>query len=297
MSTIKKNSENLKDEAVVEKVIDNAIVTTINEAVADVVVTVPEAAIDKKATEKAVKASEILQVKDSAADDKKTSEKNDKETEQKKQLSVLVLCAHNDDQILGAGGTLIKYTNDGANLTTVICSYGESSNPLEKDNITINTRIHEAEESDKILGGKRIVFLALQDLKLSDELTRPEIKEKVAKLINETKPDKIFTHSDEDNHPDHKAVNRFIKELVKDKIINCDVFTFQVWSFIGFKNRDTPKLVVDVSDTFKKKIKSFDCHKSQRATRITVLWNIYLQAFLNGLKNDVKYAEVFEKIN
>lgn len=215
----------------------------------------------------------------------------------KKKKSILVLCAHNDDQILGAGGTLIKYIRKGYELTTVIFSYGEASLPHEKDDITIQTRIQEGEESDKILGGKRIIFLGLKDFKLSEEVKDKKVKEKIINILNNIKPEKVFTHSSNENHPDHKAVNRLVTELIKEKKIKCDVYAFHVWSLISLKNRDQPRLVVDVSDTFRQKIKSFKCHKSQKMTGFSVLWNIYLQAFLNGLNNDCKYAEVFEKIN
>ena len=74
---------------------------------------------------------------------------------------VWVICAHNDDQTIGAGGTLIKYAREGHDIVTVIFSHGETSIPLQKSEITIQTRIQEAEESDKIMNGKRLIFLGL----------------------------------------------------------------------------------------------------------------------------------------
>jgi len=211
--------------------------------------------------------------------------------------TILALCAHNDDQIIGAGGTLIKYAKEGYNLITVIFSHGETSLPLEKDEITIQTRISEAEESDKILGGKRLIFLGLKDGKITEEIDKKKIKKRVVKIIRELKPEKIFTHSSDDTHPDHRTVYQLVKSLIDDKMIKCDVYSFEIWTLIKMKNRDKPKMVVDVTNTFKQKIRAFKAHKSQKSTIITLLWNIYLQAMLNGLNNDCKYAEVFEKIN
>jgi LmbE family N-acetylglucosaminyl deacetylase len=57
-----------------------------------------------------------------------------------------------------------------------------------------------------------------------------------------------------------------------------------------------PKLVVDITDTLKTKVEAFRKHKSQVAAIFSLMWNIYLQAILNGFNNHVKYAEVFYKI-
>jgi LmbE family N-acetylglucosaminyl deacetylase len=46
-----------------------------------------------------------------------------------KKGTVLVIVAHNDDHIIGAGGTLAKYAQEGKKVRTIIMSYGESSHP------------------------------------------------------------------------------------------------------------------------------------------------------------------------
>lgn len=37
---------------------------------------------------------------------------------------ILVIVAHSDDQMLGPGGTLVKYAKEGKEIHTVIFSYG-----------------------------------------------------------------------------------------------------------------------------------------------------------------------------
>ena len=50
---------------------------------------------------------------------------------------MLVVCAHPDDNILGAGGTIAKYSSEGKKVITVIASYGESGNPWLKENVIL----------------------------------------------------------------------------------------------------------------------------------------------------------------
>ena len=61
-------------------------------------------------------------------------------------------------------------------------------------------------------------------------------------------------------------------------------------------NRNRPKLVVDITQTFGTKLAALRCFKSQWVTMITLLWSVYLRAIKNGLFNGCLFAEKFYKI-
>ena len=44
---------------------------------------------------------------------------------EKRKEAVLFLCAHNDDQLIGAGGTIAKYAKEGKKIVTIVFSFGE----------------------------------------------------------------------------------------------------------------------------------------------------------------------------
>ena len=210
--------------------------------------------------------------------------------------NILFFCAHNDDQIVGAGGTISKYSKEGKNIITIIFSYGEKSHPWIKPEHIVNTRIKEALDSNNVLGGDEVIFYDLKEGNFINDYKNKGIENKIIKLIDDFKPEKIFFHSDEDPHPDHIAVNKFINDLIKKDIIKCDVYSFDVWTFIDFKSKTKPKMVVDISTTFKTKIKAFKKHESQKFALFSLLWSVYLKAFLNGINYGYKYAEVFNKV-
>ena len=210
--------------------------------------------------------------------------------------NILFFCAHNDDQIVGAGGTIAKYSKEGKKIITVIFSYGEKSHPWMKAEHIINVRIKEAIDSNNIIGGKDVIFYDLKEGNFMNDYKNKGIEDKIIKLVKEFKPEKIFFHSEEDPHPDHIAVNKFIMGLIKKDIIKCDVYSFDVWTFIDFKSKTKPKMVVDISKTFKTKIKAFKTHESQKFALFSLLWSVYLKAFLNGISYGYKYAEVFNKV-
>lgn len=214
-----------------------------------------------------------------------------------KKDTVLILCAHNDDQILGVGGTIFSYKKEGKKVITVIFSYGEQSHPHLKDEITKEIRLEELKKSDEMMGIDQTINLGLKEGNLPQEIIDKKVTAKILSLIRKEKPSKIFTHSMDDPHPAHRTVYKLVKAITdKAKDINSEVYSFNVWNVFNFRRRDAPKLVVDISKTFKDKIKAFKAHKSQQMTMISLLWNVYLQAKLNGMANNMKYAEVFYRI-
>ncbi|MBN2566898.1 PIG-L family deacetylase [Candidatus Woesearchaeota archaeon] len=209
---------------------------------------------------------------------------------------ILVFCAHNDDQVFGAGGTLAKYADEGKDIYTIIFSYGESSHPWLRPDVAAKMRVAEAVACDRILGGRGVICFGLKEGNFEKEITEKGIKGKVKKLINSQKPSKIFTHSIDDPHPDHRAVHNAIMEVTTTIRHKADVFTFDVWNPINIRKRDYPKMVVDVTGTFRRKIQAIYAHESQKLAMISLLWNVYLKAFINGLNHDVRFAEVFYKV-
>ena len=227
----------------------------------------------------------------------------DKQNEKK---NVLVICAHSDDQILGPGGTMAKYAREGYDVHTIIFSYGEVSHPHLKLGSIAKIRVKESKEADNIIGGKGVIFLAIKDGQMKQDFTNRKMMPKLKNLILKHNPDKIFTHSSDDMLPDHRFVRKIVLEaydsLHKQKKVFSDVYSFDVWNIWNFKKRKEPYLVVDISKTFKYKIRALHTFKSQiNFFSFTYLVNIlyisvYVKAIMNGLKNGCKLAEVFYKI-
>jgi LmbE family N-acetylglucosaminyl deacetylase len=209
----------------------------------------------------------------------------------KKKQCIMTICAHNDDQILGAGGTIRKSVNNGMKAYTYVFSYGETSHPHLKPKVVAEIRRKESYEAAKILGEK-LYYFGINEGKIATDFD-PVILEKI---ILEKKPVKIFTHSPEDPHPDHKAVFQIVSHVLKKIKYTDDLYVFDVWNIFAFQNNKYPKLFVDISDTFGAKCSAFNVHKSQAATMITLGWNMYFKAILNGWNNHCKYAELFHKI-
>lgn len=208
---------------------------------------------------------------------------------------ILVICAHPDDEIIGAGGTIAKYSQEGRNVTVIIFSYGELSHPWIKKKVTIGTRVNESRTAGEIVGCKDTIFLGAKEGHFIDK--RKTITKTIEKVINDLKPSKIFVHSFDDRlYADHKAVHEIVMSTIDRMDYKGNIYTFNIWNMVNSQERYCPKLMVDVSKTFKLKTKALGCFKSQKLAMLQLLPVVYLRAIRNGLYMGVKFAERFSKI-
>jgi len=212
----------------------------------------------------------------------------------KKNKKILVICAHSDDQIFGPGGTIARYAEEDKDIYTVIFSYGYSSHPWYKEKVTAKTRVKEAQEADKIIGGKGVIFLGVPETKFFKG--KEKVTKQLKKIIKENRPVKIFTHSVNDPHKDHRDVYSIVRDLSENSNYRFELYSFDVWNPIRLIKRNRPQMYVDVTKTFKRKIEALKCFKSQKMSMISLLWSVYLRAFLNGLNAKCRFAERFDKI-
>lgn len=210
--------------------------------------------------------------------------------------NIFVFCAHSDDQILGPGATIAKYSKQGANIYTFIFSHGENALMWLKKKAAIETRVKEAKAADKVIRGKGIKFFGLKENKIYEEFYEKKLDKRLVNLIKKKKPSKIFTHSPDDPHPDHRDVQKITLELVKKARLNSEVYAFEVWNPFTIRNRDTPKLYVDISDTFKKKIEALRCFPSQWMSLGTLIAFVFAKAFIHGFAIGKRYAEMFYRL-
>lgn len=210
--------------------------------------------------------------------------------------SIMVICAHSDDQIFGPGGTIAKYAKEGKKVFTIIFSYGHISSPLMKKEIIASARVKEAQDVDKFIGGSGVIFLGIDENKFVEQFNQKKMHPKLKKLILEHKPSRIFTHSHDDPHPDHRALNKLLMDTLDKMKYKCDVYIFDIWTLFNTKKQHHPKIVVDISNTFSIKVRALKMFESQKVALTTLLWSVYSKAWLLGKQNGMKYAEAFYKI-
>jgi len=209
---------------------------------------------------------------------------------------LLIIEAHPDDGVFGAGGTIAKYVKDGWYVIFVTMSYGEASHIWLQRREIVKIRVKENICAQKILGSREHYFLGLKEGNFLNDAKKKNIHNKLKSLILEKKPSLIITHSPDDWNADHVVTSNIVLKVVSEIKKKIDVYCFDIWNPFSIKKTRLPKIYVDVSETFNYKIKALKCFKSQVMTFISIYWSVYTKAFFSGLQSRSKYAEVFYKL-
>ncbi|MBR9677287.1 hypothetical protein GOV04_04040 [Candidatus Woesearchaeota archaeon] len=212
--------------------------------------------------------------------------------------NVLVLCAHSDDQVLGAGGTIAKYASEGKKVYTIILSYGELALWWFKKSVGATIRVKEAQAADKVLGGSGATFFGLTEGKFAQGIKQKNVLSNIKKFMTKNNINQIITHSIDDPLPDHNETYKLAVKIADSSKKNVGVYSFDVWNIWNIRKRDVPRLYVDITNTFEKKIKALDCFESQKVwIYFTHLyWSMLIRAKVFGWQNKTKHAERFYKI-
>ncbi|NQU97906.1 PIG-L family deacetylase [Candidatus Woesearchaeota archaeon] len=214
--------------------------------------------------------------------------------------TILIIAAHSDDQIIGPGGAAAKYAEEGFDVKTIIFTKGEVAMPHFKEEIIVDTRERESIRADKVIGGKGVKFLKVPEKDINKEVEIYKGKNKLEKIIKKLRPVKIFTHAPDDAHPIHRKTVSAVLEIVDELSWKTEVYSFEIWNPFRFTANKHPKLVVDTSKTFDKKLKALKCFKSQFSLHgifnYFPVMTMYIKNTINGRKHNTKYAEVFYRL-
>lgn len=135
-------------------------------------------------------------------------------------LKLLAVFAHPDDESMGMGGTLAKYSAEGVDTHLVCASRGERGwfGPEEQNpglSILGQIRTVELENAIKELGMKSLSFLNYIDGDV-DKADHAEAISKSVTHIRRIKPQVVVTFPPDGNygHPDHIAVGQFTSAAI-----------------------------------------------------------------------------------
>lgn len=204
--------------------------------------------------------------------------------------TVIVFSPHVDDLEIGMGGTVAKLIKKKYKVIDAIFTKGAASNPHLREKIVIKRRKKQALDVGGRFGIYKRIFYGLNEFKLNEEL--PKIKTKVNRLIGNYKPFRVYIPSIIDTHPDHRAVNKFILDLLKDKKI--EILSYDIWG--GF-DQQHPVIYEDITKYFKDKIEMIKMHTGTEWFSVYLqLLPVYVRAKRYGSKAKCKYAERFYRL-
>ncbi len=213
---------------------------------------------------------------------------------------ILIVAAHPDDEILGCGGTILKFKKTH-NIEVMFMTDGVSSRSNIKSlKASKKTRINECLKVFNYLKIKKPIFNSFPDNEM-DSVPFINIVRTIEKKVFSYKPDIIITHFENCLNIDHqltfKAVVtacRPIKKSSVKKILSFEVPSSTDWTLNNKKNFN-PNYFVDISKFIKQKINALKIYKSEirKYPHSRSLKNVKALAQVRGTSCGRNYAEAF----
>ena len=175
-------------------------------------------------------------------------------------VDILFFGAHPDDVELSAGGTVAKSVKDGLRVGIVDLTRGEMGTRG-----TPAIRKREAQSSAKALGATFRLQLDFQDGNLQ---TGRDQEMQLIALLRQWRPKIVIGPYPDDRHPDHTRTGRIVTEAsfyagLRSLKTDLPEHRPQVVVYYLQNYMFTPSFVVDVTATWKAKMRAVYAYKSQ----------------------------------
>lgn len=203
-----------------------------------------------------------------------------------KQLKVVVIGGHPGDPEYGCGGTVARYVARQHQVTLLYLNRGEKGCSKKSSQECAAMRSAEAKNACQILGASA----RFADQIDGEAIVNTGTYDKFFTLLQEEKPDVVFTHWPVDNHRDHRAASN----LVYDAWLRAHK-SFGLYFYEVSNGEDTvmfsPTDYVDIEKVEEKKKSACFAHASQSPERFYALQSEVTH--FRGVESGYRQAEAF----
>lgn len=171
---------------------------------------------------------------------------------------VLVLAAHPDDEVIGAGGMLAFHARQGHDVTVVHATDGAAGDPGAREPGDIrDVRRQEGAEALRRLGLGPARHWDLPDGQLPERLG--ELTSRIVDVMREVAPKTLYTFHAGEAHRDHRAVAKASADAAHALSDDCRCLCYGV-NFVPGGGT-----LFDTTDTYPKAYEALKAYKSQNA--------------------------------
>lgn len=201
---------------------------------------------------------------------------------------ILILSPHTDDGEVSAGGTIVRFIEEGKKIYYVAFSSCEKSVPKGYPKNILKEECLQATQELGIPQGN--VLLLEFEVRVFPDY-REELLKKMTAIGNSFKPDLVICPSSFDTHQDHQAVYR---ECVRAFSRKASIWGMEhPWNNLSFSY----DILIELTDKhIQKKICALQKYNSQSFRDYFKDEYIKGCAYTRGMNAGLRYAETFECI-
>ena len=187
-------------------------------------------------------------------------------------MTVLVVAAHPDDEVLGCGGTITRLAQEGHDVYIAILGEGITSRYQQReqaDQAVVEALHARSRQVAELLGARDLFLYNLPDNRF-DTVPLLDVIKIVEELVERLQPQVIYTHHGGDLNVDHVVVHRAVLTATRP-VAGCpvrEICAFEVpssteWAFGQFQSVFRPNVFVDISATLETKVQAMALYESE----------------------------------
>ena len=176
---------------------------------------------------------------------------------------ILVFAPHNDDEVLGVGGTMAKLAGMGYEVYVCEATSANENLPL------VNVIKKEALKAHNLLGVKETFFLELPVVAIKDTPTI-EVNDRFDGIVKQIKPNIAFIPHQGDIHIDHAEVAkaamvalRPIENPQLEAVYAYETLSETEWNVPTVDHAFLPNCYSDITSYVKLKKQAMSCYQTQ----------------------------------
>jgi LmbE family N-acetylglucosaminyl deacetylase len=151
-------------------------------------------------------------------------------SEEELRRSALVFAPHQDDEVLGCGGVILRKRRLDAEVAVAFLTDGSGSHPdLMPAPEMRRLRQEEARAASDRLGvaKDRVLFLDFKDGELEKHLDAATVRAR--EVLRTFRPEQVFVPHHQDGPPDHLATTKAVLAALRVESIRATVYEYPVW--------------------------------------------------------------------
>lgn len=215
---------------------------------------------------------------------------------------IIIISAHPDDEVLGAGGTIFKHVFNGDEVYWLITTNISEAQGFSRE--LVENRQKEIEKVGELLGIKKTFLLNYSTMELNSRSVN-EMVPKVSQVFKEVEPEIIYCVNRSDAHSDHRYTFDAIAACTKSfrypylkRVLLYECISETEFAPALPEKVFLPNYFVDITEFLNQKLEAMQIYKSElgehpfpRSKR-----NIEALAIFRGATVGVEYAEAFQLI-
>ena len=219
-------------------------------------------------------------------------------------MNVLIFAPHPDDEVLGCGGIMAKYAEQGNSVYICVITSGQPpifDNTVAVENEWPHTLYPEIKKCHDFLNVKETFFLQCSAADL-ESTPRYILNQKITEIIQYVKPEIVYIPHFGDMQKDHTITSEAVMVAVRPKgnhivrkVYSYETLSETEWNVPHVANMFIPNTYVDISKYLDKKLEAMNCYQSQLSDfpNPRSLEAVEALAKLRGSTMGAKAAEAF----